>query len=78
MKPENIISRHSDDDGNIIVELYETDLIKLMLECDSRGRLIDLGHEVIEILEAELKERKNECEDYLSCIEDIEKLMEAE
>jgi hypothetical protein len=75
MNPEDIISRKSDDDGNIIVELYETDLIKLMLECDSRGRLIDLGHQVIEIMETQLEEEKKEREDYLSCINDIEKLM---
>ncbi len=62
MNPENIISRKSDDEGNIIVELYETDLLKLMLECDSRGRLIDLGHEVIEIMEAELKEADDKLE----------------
>ncbi len=62
MNPENIISRKSDDEGNIIVELYETDLLKLILECHSRGRLIDLGHEVIEIMEAELKEADDKLE----------------
>ncbi len=75
MNPENIISRKSDDEGNIIVELYETDLIELMKECDSACHLLRLSYEVIESTDIKLEEARAERDSYLSCIKDIEKLM---
>ncbi len=75
MKPEDIISRKSDYKGNIIVELYETDLIELMKECDSTCHLLGLAYELIESTDMKLEEAKAERDSYLSCIKDIEKLM---